>query len=59
MDALRGLGTDVLNGNEEQAVFEEEVDDDVRAGFHRSSFILLVGLFSGPICSCLVWIGPN
>ena len=35
VDLLRGQGTDVLNGDKKHAVFEEEIDDDVRAWFHR------------------------
>ena len=35
VDLLRGLGTDVLNGDKKHAVFEDEIDDDVRPWFHR------------------------
>ena len=35
LDLLRGLGTDVLNRDKKHAVFKDEIDDDVRAWFHR------------------------
>ena|SRR5713226_6378227 len=44
VDSLCGLGTDVLKGNEQHAVFEDEVDDDVWTWFHRCFSILLVGV---------------
>jgi hypothetical protein len=41
VDLLRGLRTDVLNGDKKHPVFEDEIDDDVRPWFHRCPFILL------------------